>query len=72
MALPSLAHDVITKSRPANKGVNSDRAYKSSGRSAQKPNNKLATDLLLQELVADHLIQDQVQDFLQIEDRLRD
>jgi len=61
MALPSLAHDVITKSRPANKGVNSDRACKSSGRPAQKPNNKLATD---------HLIQDQVQDFLQIEDQL--
>jgi len=41
--MPSLAHDVITKSRPANKGFHADRGYKSSGRPAQKPNNKPST-----------------------------
>ncbi|MGI9531270.1 hypothetical protein [Lutimonas sp.] len=31
------------KARPANKGVNTDRGYKSSGRPVQKPNNKQNT-----------------------------
>ena len=31
------------KSRPANKGINTDRGYKSSGRPVQKPNNKPST-----------------------------
>ena len=31
------------KSRPANKGINTDKGYKSSGRPVQKPNNKPST-----------------------------